>query len=80
MKDPISFQKLGPWCQLGMPTILGHPNKVNEFFSKFYGKELNSDQDKITYLKSKGYTHNHNSWSKTKLINFLLKFNPKVSK
>ena len=44
------------------------------------GMKFNSDQDKITYLKSKGYTHNHNSWSKTKLINFLLKFNPKVSK
>ena len=44
------------------------------------GMKFNSDQDKITYLKNKGYTHNHNSWSKTKLINFLLKFNPKVSK
>jgi len=50
MRDPISFQKLKPWCQLGMPTILGHPNKVNEFFSKFYGNELNSEQDKNSKL------------------------------
>lgn len=53
MKDPISFQKLEPWCHLGMPTILGHPQKVNEFFSKFYGNELTSNREqnrKVDYI------------------------------
>tara|TARA_B100000424_G_C22924568_1_gene491866 strand:- start:891 stop:1112 length:222 start_codon:yes stop_codon:yes gene_type:complete len=44
------------------------------------GMKFKSDKDKLSYLKSNGYTHNHNSWSKTKLINFLLKFKPKVCK
>ena len=37
MKDVVSFQKIEPWCHLGMPTILGNPKKVDEFFMKFFG-------------------------------------------
>lgn len=43
MKDIMSFQKIEPWCHLGMPTILGHPKKVNEFFQKFFGEKIKSD-------------------------------------
>lgn len=53
MRDPISFKKIEPWCQLGMPIILGHPKKVNEFFSKFYGNELKSkknENSKLNYI------------------------------
>ena len=43
IKDWISFQKNEPWCHLGIPTILCHPSKVNEFFSSFFGQKIKSN-------------------------------------
>lgn len=43
------------------------------------GMKFKSDWEKMEYLKKKGYTSDHNNWNKIKLINFLLKFKPKLT-
>ena len=42
MKDVVSFERIEPWCHLGMPTILGNPKKVDEFFGRFFGNVFDS--------------------------------------
>lgn len=55
MKDLVSFQKLEPWSHLGMPTILGNPKKVDEFFVKFFGNVFDSTKLKQDKNKKSDY-------------------------
>lgn len=55
MKDLVSFQKLEPWSHLGMPTILGNPKKVDEFFVKFFGNVFDSTKLKQDENKKSDY-------------------------
>lgn len=43
------------------------------------GIVFKTQKERDDFLKSKGYYSDHSKWTKSKMISFIMKFNPKLS-